>query len=46
MTTLTPFLPFDGNRRQAMEFYRPCLGRELILTVVKDSPKGARSQIL
>ena len=40
MTTLTPYLLFDGNCRQAMEFYRSCLGGELILTVVKDTPKG------
>jgi PhnB protein len=38
MTTLTPYLLFDGNCRQAMEFYRSCLGGELILTVVKDTP--------
>ena len=38
MTTLTPYLLFDGNCRQAMEFYRSWLGGELILTVVKDTP--------
>jgi PhnB protein len=38
MTILTPYLLFDGNCRQAMEFYRSCLGGELILTVVKDTP--------
>lgn len=35
--TLTPYLLFDGNCQQAMEFYRTCLGGELILTKVKDS---------
>ncbi|HUA91872.1 MAG TPA: VOC family protein [Terracidiphilus sp.] len=35
--TLTPYLLFDGNCRQAMEFYRTCLGGELDLTIVKDS---------
>lgn len=38
MTTLTPYLLFDGNCKQAMEFYRSCLGGELMVTVVKDSP--------
>lgn len=42
MTTLTPYLLFDGNCKQAMEFYRSCLGGELILTVVKDSPAKDR----
>ena len=38
MTTLTPYLLFDGNCQQAMEFYQSCLGGELTLTKVKDSP--------
>ena len=38
MTTLTPYLLFEGNCRQAMEFYKSCLGGELILTAVKDTP--------
>ena len=42
MTTLTPYLLFDGNCRQAMEFYRSCLGGELILTIVKDTPAKER----
>jgi len=42
MTTLTPYLLFDGNWRQAMEFYRSCLGAELILAVVKDTPAKER----
>ncbi|MGB6191434.1 MAG: VOC family protein [Terracidiphilus sp.] len=37
MTTLTPYLLFDGNCREAMEFYRSCLGGELTATRVKDS---------
>jgi PhnB protein len=37
MTTLTPYLLFDGNCRQAMEFYKSCLGGELTATKVKDS---------
>jgi PhnB protein len=38
MTTMTPYLLFAGNCRQAMEFYKSCLGGELILTAVKDTP--------
>ncbi|MGO4210995.1 hypothetical protein AB4043_09245, partial [Terriglobus sp. YAF25] len=37
-TTLTPYLLFDGNCLQAMEFYRSCLGGELKVLKVKDSP--------
>jgi PhnB protein len=37
-TILTPYLLFDGNCRQAMEFYKSCFGGELVLTQVKDSP--------
>ena len=35
---LTPYLLFDGNCRQAMEFYKSCFGGELTSTKVKDSP--------
>jgi PhnB protein len=38
MTTLTPYLLFDGNCHQAMEFYKSCFGGELTVTKVKDSP--------
>ena len=38
MTILTPYLLFDGNCHQAMEFYKSCFGGELALTKVKDSP--------
>jgi PhnB protein len=38
MTTLTPYLLFDGNCRQAMEFYQSCFGGELTVMKVKDSP--------
>jgi PhnB protein len=38
MTTLTPYLLFDGNCHQAMEFYKSCFGGELTSTKVKDSP--------
>lgn len=38
MTTLTPYLLFDGSCYKAMEFYKSCFGGELTLTKVKDSP--------
>ena len=44
MTKLTPYLLFDGKCREAMEFYRSCLGGELTLTAVKDSPAKDRMQ--
>lgn len=37
-TILTPYLLFDGNCHQAMEFYKSCFGGALALTKVKDSP--------
>ena len=38
MTTLTPYLLFDGSCQKAMEFYQSCFGGELTVTIVKDSP--------
>ena len=38
MTTLTPYLLFDGKCQQAMEFYKSNFGGELTATKVKDSP--------
>ena len=38
MPRLTPYLLFDGNCRQAVEFYQSCCGGELTATTVKDSP--------
>jgi PhnB protein len=38
MIRLMPYLLFDGRCRQAMEFYQSCLGGDLTLTKVKDSP--------
>lgn len=42
MSTLTPYLLFDGTCRQAMQFYQSCLGGELTLMSVKDSPASAQ----
>ena len=37
MTTLTTYLLFDGDCRQAMEFYKSCFGGDLSLTTVGES---------
>jgi PhnB protein len=38
MTTLTPYLLFDGSCHEAMEFYQSVFGGELAAIKVKDSP--------
>lgn len=38
MLHTTPFLLFDGNCKEAMEFYHKCLGGELTLTKLGDTP--------
>lgn len=38
MLRSTPFLLFDGNCAEAMTFYHRCLGGELSLTRLGDSP--------
>lgn len=38
MTQLTPYLSFEGNCVEAMEFYQSCLGGELSIQKVGDSP--------
>lgn len=38
MMTLTPYLSFNGNCAEAMEFYKSCLGGDLDLQKVGDSP--------
>jgi PhnB protein len=38
ITTLTPYLLFDGNCHQAMNFYKSCFGGQLTVMKVKDSP--------
>ena len=35
---LNPFLLFNGECAEAMTFYQSCLGGELTLTLVKDTP--------
>jgi PhnB protein len=38
MTTLTPFLLFNGNCAEAMTFYQSCLGGDLTITKIGDTP--------
>lgn len=38
MLYCTPFLLFDGNCAEAMTFYHECLGGELTLTKLADTP--------
>jgi len=38
MINLSPFLLFDGNCAEAMAFYQSCLGGELSLTKLSDTP--------
>jgi PhnB protein len=42
MTTLTPYLLFDGTCLPAMEFYQSCFGGEMTAAKVKDSPAKDR----
>jgi len=39
---LTPFLLFDGNCAEAMAFYQSCLGGDLFITKVSDTPMKAQ----
>jgi PhnB protein len=38
MAQLNPYLNFDNNCREAMNFYKDCLGGELSLQTVSESP--------
>jgi PhnB protein len=38
MKQILPFLHFDGNCREAMEFYKQCLGAELFLMPYSEAP--------
>lgn len=42
MTQILAYLTFKGNCRAAMEFYRDCLGAELRLQTVGDTPMAAQ----
>lgn len=38
MTQINSYLTFNGNCREAMNFYQECLGGELTLQTIGDSP--------
>jgi PhnB protein len=42
MLRCTPFLLFDGNCAEAMTFYQECLGGDLTLTKLGDTPMKDR----
>src|SRR5436309_6042736 len=42
MLSCTPFLLFDGTCAEAMTFYHKCLGGELTLTKLGDTPMKAQ----
>src|SRR5688572_33379695 len=39
-TTITSYLTFQGNCREAMIFYQECLGGKLFLQTIGESPLG------
>jgi PhnB protein len=41
MAQLNPYLNFDNNCREAMSFYKECLGGELFLQTVGEMPEMA-----
>ncbi|TXL72374.1 VOC family protein [Vineibacter terrae] len=41
MKQINPYLKFNGNCREAMTFYKDCLGGELTLNTVAGSPMEA-----
>lgn len=38
MTTISPYINFNGSCAEAMTYYQQCLGGELILQTIKGSP--------
>ena len=42
MTAINAYLTFNGNCREAMNFYKDCLGGELHLQTIGESPLAAK----
>ena len=42
MTHINPYLNFNGQTREAMSFYRDCLGGDLVMQKISESPMAAR----
>ena len=45
MTQITPYLRFNGNCREAMTFYKECLGGTLDLQTVGESPAAKQMPV-
>lgn len=45
MKSITPYLNFDGNCREAMTFYKDCLGAELRMVPFSEVPGGGGPQV-
>jgi len=43
MTTINAYINFDGNCREAMDFYKECLGGELTIQTVGGLPMESHS---
>jgi PhnB protein len=41
-TNLNPYLTFNGQCREAMTFYQQCLGGELVMQKVSETPMAAQ----
>jgi PhnB protein len=42
MTSINSYLTFNGNCREAMTFYKECLGGELFFQTIGESPMSAK----
>lgn len=42
MTSINAYLNFNGVAREAMQFYQQCLGGELVMQKLAESPMAAR----
>lgn len=42
MAQMNAYISYNGNCRQAMEFYKSCLGGELVLNTIGESPMAAQ----
>jgi PhnB protein len=42
MTQINAYLNFNGQTREAMTFYKECLGGELVMQKISESPMAAR----
>lgn len=45
MTQINSYLTFNGNCREAMTFYKECLGGELVLQTIGESPMADKMPV-